>query len=127
MWSEGPEAYHGITVAGFPNFFLLYGPNTNLGHGCITNMLELEVAYTIKALQTLEVQKAKALTPTLEAQARFNQQLQKNLSQRVWADPHCTSWYKNAEGKITQNWSDNINTYADGTSNIVLSDYEFMR
>ena len=127
MWSEGPEAYHGITVAGFPNFFLLYGPNTNLGHGCITNMLELEVAYTINALQTLEAQKAKALTPTLEAQARFNQQLQKNLSQRVWADPHCTSWYKNAEGKITQNWSDNINTYADGTSNIVLSDYEFMR
>jgi len=127
LWSDGPEAYQGITVAGFPNFFMLYGPNTNLGHGCITNMLELEVGYTLQALQSLEGQGAKALSPTLAAQTRFNQQLQEDLSQRVWADPQCTSWYKNAEGKITQNWSDNINTYAEGVSSLVLSDYEFIR
>ena len=126
LWSDGAEAYSGVTVAGFPNFFMLYGPNTNLGHGCITNMLELEVGYTLKALRVLEEQKAKALAPTLEAQTRFNEKLQEDLSKRVWADPHCTSWYKNAEGKITQNWSENINAYAEATSSIILSDYEFI-
>ena len=74
------EAYLGISAAGFPNFFMLYGPNTNLGHGCITNMLELEVDYILKALDALDTQKSKAMVPKKSAQKRFNNRLQEDLS-----------------------------------------------
>ena len=124
--SKGMEAYLGISAAGFPNFFMLYGPNTNLGHGCITNMLELEVDYILKALDALDTQKSKAMVPKKSAQKRFNNRLQEDLSKRVWSDSNCVSWYKTAEGKITQNWSGNINAYAKATSEIILSDYEFI-
>lgn len=126
LWSKGPEAYLGITVAGFPNLFMLYGPNTNLGHGTITRMLQHEVDYTVKALLALDEQGAKAMVPTTEAQNCFNHQLQKVLSKRVWSDPNCTSWYKNSDGRITQNWSNHIRAYGDATSTVKLADYEWI-
>ncbi len=126
LWAKGPEAYLGITVAGFPNLFMLYGPNTNLGHGTITRMLQHQVDYAVKALLALNEQGAKALVPTTQAQTRFNDQLQKELSKRVWADPNCTSWYKNSAGHITQNWSNPIRAYGEATSTIKLDDYELI-
>ena len=126
LWANGPEAYLGITVAGFPNFFMLYGPNTNLGHGTITRMLEHQVGYTVRALLELDEQGAKALVPTAEAQTRFNDQIQKELAKRVWSDPNCTSWYKNTAGRITQNWSNHIRAYGEATSIIKLPDYEWI-
>ncbi len=125
-WREGPEAYLGITVSGFPNFFVLYGPNTNLGHNSILVMIEDQVNYAVKALKLLEEKGARALMPSPEAQARFNAQLQKDLRTRVWADPNCTSWYKNAQGKITQNWSSHTRDYAAATSSVNLADYELI-
>ncbi len=126
LWAKGPEAYLGITVAGFPNLFMLYGPNTNLGHGTITRMLQHQVNYAVKALLALDEQGAKAMVPTHEAQIRFNDQLQKELAKRVWSDPNCTSWYKNSAGRITQNWSNPIRAYGDATSTVKLADYELI-
>ncbi len=126
-WADRPEAYLGITVTDYPNFFVLYGPNTNLGHNSITFMLERQVDYIIKALQTLDDVGAKALSPTAEAQSRFNRQLQDDLSKTVWADPACVSWYKDGQGRITQNWSNHTRAYAAETAEVKRQDYQFVR
>jgi cation diffusion facilitator CzcD-associated flavoprotein CzcO len=113
-WSHGAEAYKGVTVAGFPNLFLLYGPNTNLGHNSITYMMEAQVGYIMQALEHMDTAKIAALAPTPEAQTAYNEQLQRDLNATVWGDPACgSSWYKNAEGKITQNWSGSAREFAD--------------
>ena len=124
IWTEGPEAYLGVTVHGFPNFFVLYGPNTNLGHNSITFMLERQVEYAVKALEELERAGAKAMAPRREAQDAFNAQLQADLIKTSWADPTCNSWYKTDDGRITQNWSGHTRAYADAVAEVKLEDYE---
>ncbi len=126
-WAEAPEAYLGITVADFPNLFVLYGPNTNLGHTSITIMLESQVDYTVRALQALDSLGARALAPTQAAQTRFNEELQAALARTVWADPDCLSWYKTGDGRITQNWSSHTRAYRQATASVRLQDYDLIR
>ncbi len=126
-WSDGPEAYLGITVTEFPNFFILYGPNTNLGHNAITFMLEKQVDYMISALAVMTDEKLTAIAPTRAAQDAFNADLQANLSKTVWSDPSCNSWYKTATGRITQNWGSHTRAYAQAVSNICIDDYDTLR
>ncbi len=127
QWARSPEAYLGITVTDYPNFFVLYGPNTNLGHNSITFMLERQVEYVVKLLEKMDSVAARALMPTAAAQSRFNAELQKELAKTVWADPQCASWYKNEEGRITQNWSSHTRAYAAATKDVDLDDYEIIR
>jgi cation diffusion facilitator CzcD-associated flavoprotein CzcO len=122
-WALGPDSYLGITTAGFPNLFMLYGPNTNLGHNSITFMLERQIEYVVQALTGLEKQGAAAMDVTRAAQDRFQQQLQADLGKTTWADPHCHSWYKNNLGKITQNWSGNCTAYAAEVKDVKWDDY----
>jgi cation diffusion facilitator CzcD-associated flavoprotein CzcO len=107
-WEEGAEAYLGIAVAGFPNLFLLYGPNTNLGHNSIIFMIECQVDYVLKCLAHLEQAAERGERPTLEvrpeAMRLYNERLQRDLQQTAWGEG-CTSWYKTAAGKVTNNWS----------------------
>lgn len=123
-WSDHPEAYLGITVAGFPNLFVLYGPNTNLGHNSITFMLERQVEYTVAALEALDQAGARAMAPKPDVQAEWNRQLQAQLAGTVWADPHCVSWYKNEGGRITQNWSSHCRDFARAVGEVRLDDFE---
>ncbi len=122
-WAESPQAYLGISVAKFPNMFVLYGPNTNLGHNSITFMLERQVEYTVKAVSEMKVRNVAAMEVTQQAQERFNRELQEALSKTTWADPHCRSWYKNAQGHITQNWSSHTRDYAAATAKVKWEDY----
>lgn len=122
-WHGGPEAYLGLTVKNFPNMFMLYGPNTNLGHNSITFMHECQIGYIVQAIQAMRDGRVGAMDVTPAAQARFNEDLQKRLGGTVWADPHCASWYKTADGRITQNWSSHTRDYAKATSKIAWDDY----
>lgn len=115
-WHDGPEAYLGIMVSGFPNMFMLYGPNTNLGHNSISFMIEQQVGYMLQTLATLEAEQAKAADVTPEGQRRFNERIAQLLSNTVWADPHCRSWYKAANGRVYQNWAGDCSTYAEETA-----------
>jgi cation diffusion facilitator CzcD-associated flavoprotein CzcO len=123
QWKDRPQAYLGITVANFPNMFVLYGPNTNLGHNSITFMLERQVEYAVKALNELHARGAVAMDVTEAAQTRFNKTLQADLAKTTWADPHCRSWYKNEHGDITQNWSSHTRDYAKATEQVEWGDY----
>jgi len=123
VWKDGPEAYLGIAVSGFPNLFMLYGPNTNLGHNSITFMLERQSEYIAQALVEMEQRKLRAIEPTRQAQERFNRELQDGLANTTWADPSCNSWYKNAAGRNTQNWSSHTRDYAAATKVVNFDDY----
>jgi cation diffusion facilitator CzcD-associated flavoprotein CzcO len=123
VWAEGPKAYLGITTAGFPNFFMLYGPHTNLGHNSITFMMEQQISYVVQSLDGLVEKSASRMEVTSDAQARFFNTLQSQLAKTVWADPSCHSWYKNDKGEITQNWGDSCTAYAKAVQDVVWSDY----
>lgn len=102
-WADGAEALRGVAVAGFPNLFLLYGPNTNLGHNSIIFMVEAQVAYIVQCIDKMLAHDLKTLGANKAASRAFNQDLQAALAATVWAG-ECGSWYKNASGKITNNW-----------------------
>ncbi len=103
-WRDGAEAHLGITVAGFPNLFLLYGPNTNLGHNSIVFMLERQIAYALTWIRRMVDDDAATVEVRSAAQADSNARLQRRLERTVCA-ASCHSWYKTATGKITNNWS----------------------
>lgn len=103
-WADGAEAHLGITVNGFPNLFLLYGPNTNLGHNSIIFMLERQIGYILSCVRHLVDGGLASLDVRADAQARSNARLDRELDDTVWA-ADCHSWYKTASGRITNNWS----------------------
>ena len=104
VWREGAEAYLGITVTGFPNLFMLYGPNTNLGHNSIVYMLESQIQYVREAVLRLRASPGTSFNVKCDTQGRFNQKLQHALRNTVWAEG-CKSWYIAESGKIVNNWS----------------------
>ncbi|MDP1632564.1 MAG: NAD(P)/FAD-dependent oxidoreductase [Caulobacter sp.] len=123
-WADGAEAYLGVTVTGFPNLFMLYGPNTNLGHNSIIVMIEAQVRYLVEAMGELKRRGAKSMAIKPEAFIKFNVELQRDLEDTAWAGS-CSSWYKTASGKITNNWSDDTATYMKRMRHPVLEDYVF--
>ena len=102
-WRQGAHAYLGVTVSGFPNLFMLYGPNTNLGHNSILVMIEAQVGYIIDAIRQLEARHARRLDVKREVMDEYNRWLQRDLARSVWAADK-QSWYKLADGTITNNW-----------------------
>ncbi|HVU03944.1 MAG TPA: NAD(P)/FAD-dependent oxidoreductase [Polyangiaceae bacterium] len=108
-WRDGAEAYLGMTVAGFPNLFVLYGPNTNLGHNSIIFMLECQTGYVAACLERIRAG-SRTIEVRSESMAAFNRDLQAALAKTVWSG-ECSSWYKTASGKITNNWAGPTLTY----------------
>lgn len=102
-WHSGAQAFLGMTVAGFPNFFMLYGPNTNLGHNSVIYMIESQIRYVVACLKRLARGGVRTIEVKRQVQHRFNAQLQQRLEKTVWAKG-CTNWYLTAEGKNTTNW-----------------------
>lgn len=103
VWRDGAEAYLGITVAGFPNFFMMYGPNTNLGHNSILFMIECQSRYVIRCIREIDRRGARSLEVLPEVLAAYNRRVQAELRKTVWARIDA-SWYKLKSGRITNNW-----------------------
>jgi cation diffusion facilitator CzcD-associated flavoprotein CzcO len=103
-WKGGARAHLGVTVPGFPNLFLLYGPNTNLAHNSIILMIECQVRHVLACLSALGERDRRTIEPTPEAAEAFDAETQARVEGTVWA-AGCPSWYKNDEGRITNNWS----------------------
>jgi cation diffusion facilitator CzcD-associated flavoprotein CzcO len=103
-WADGARAYRGMTVAGFPNFFMMYGPNTNLGHNSIIFMIECQSRYIRAGIRTLIARDLAYLDLQQEALDAYDARVQAELAGSVWAAPD-KSWYKTEAGRITNNWS----------------------
>jgi cation diffusion facilitator CzcD-associated flavoprotein CzcO len=102
-WSHGAHAYLGVTVSGFPNFFMLYGPNTNLGHNSILVMIEAQADYILDVLGKMQASGLKRIEVKRPVMDEYNRMLQQDLARSVWATTGA-SWYKLADGTITNNW-----------------------
>jgi len=98
-----PHTLLGMMNAGFPNLFMLYGPNTNLGHNSIIFMVECQVNFVLKCLNAKAQRKSQLIEPKPEAVEEYDHQLQDKLEATIWAGD-CASWYKNAQGSIVNNW-----------------------
>jgi cation diffusion facilitator CzcD-associated flavoprotein CzcO len=122
-WAKGARAYLGVTVTGFPNFFMLYGPNTNLGHNSILVMIEAQVGYILDALGKMQARGLRRIDVRSEVLDAYNRDLQQDLARSVWATTGA-SWYKLADGTITNNWPHSTIRYRRLLRAANLEDYE---
>jgi cation diffusion facilitator CzcD-associated flavoprotein CzcO len=124
-WQAGAQAYLGITVAGFPNFFMLYGPNTNLGGNSILYMLEGQIRYVVGAIQALEAGHLAWLDVRPDVQDDFNRWVQAASRTSVW-ETGCHSWYTTNSGRNTNNWPDHTFLYRHRVRRFDLAAYRLM-
>ncbi|PPA05792.1 alpha/beta hydrolase [Pseudomonas sp. MWU12-2312b] len=101
-WRDGTRAYLGLTVPGFPNFFMLYGPNTNLGHNSIVYMLESQIAHVMRCWRMLNTTGTNTVEVDQNAYDRFHGKTQRRLANTVWNG--CKSWYVDDAGNNSTNW-----------------------
>ncbi|CAK1356653.1 unnamed protein product [Cercospora beticola] len=129
-WSGGAYAYKGMTVPDLPNFAIMYGPNTNLGHNSIILMIEAQSAYInrlIEAVRTNAKDSSRGylrISPRESATKNWNNKVQASLSKSTLASDQCSSWYKSDTGLITTNWSENAIEYQRDVSSIDWEDYQ---
>ncbi len=123
VWKDGAEAYLGISMPNFPNLFMLYGPNTNLGHNSIIYMIECQVNYVVNAVQAMQARNLTTMDVKASKMSEFADYLKARLSTSVW-EKECDSWYKNEAGKVTNNWPDFTYVYEQATRKVNLDDYD---
>ena len=109
VWADGAEAYLGLTVPTFENMFLIYGPNTNLNHNSIVTMLEIQHQYIVQATKYILENQA-ALDVKAPVFKAYNDDIQDKMGTSAFASD-CSSWYKNASGKVINNWPLNVESY----------------
>lgn len=119
-WREGAHAYYGMTVPNFPNLLVMYGPNTNTGGGSIVYFLEAQAKYLGDYVDHL-ARSSSALNVRTEVEQDYDQRIQGKLSTSVWTQ--CSSWYRNANGRITTNWPALGRTYK-AQAQFIPDDYE---
>ena len=121
-WSEVAHAYLGLTVSGYPNFFMLYGPNTNQGANSIIVMLEAQAAYVLRALRAMRRHRAHAVDVRRDVMEDYNRELAEALAGTVWNDG-CQSYFKNANGKIATQLPQTSNWYVQRTKRFRMREY----
>src|SRR5215470_9268775 len=120
-WQDGAAAHLGITVPGFPNFFLLYGPNTSSGNNSVVYMVQNQVRYVLGCLDLIGA--GGVLDARAEAFDRYQRELESRLRGTVWAGG-CSSWYKTGSGRITNTWPRRAVDYRRATRRPHRADFE---
>ncbi|WP_323791351.1 NAD(P)/FAD-dependent oxidoreductase [Nocardioides sp.] len=104
-WEEtGMSAYKGASVAGFPNFFFVVGPNTGLGHSSMVFMIESQMSYIIDAVRTMRREDLGAVEVTETAERTWSADIQRRMKRTVWSNGGCASWYLDKHGNNTTLW-----------------------
>ncbi len=121
-WQEGPKNYLGITVDQFPNMFLMYGPNTNLGHNSIILMAEAQANYITQCVNHLENGSEKTMEVKASVIDSYYEEIQSRLKKMIWSKIE-NSWYQSANGNIPNNWPGRTMEYTRRTKKVNLEDY----
>lgn len=125
-WRERMSAYLGVTVAGFPNFFLLLGPNTGLGHNSVVLMIEAQVRYVMSCLKLMKRRKCSVLEVREQVQTNFVAEVHRLLKSTVWQSGGCRSWYQDARtGENTTIWPGSVIAYLRRTRSASAADFDF--
>lgn len=123
-WRAGASAYLGTTVPGFPNLFLIVGPNTGLGHNSMVFMIESQLRYVIEALARMDAAQVGAVDAKPDVAATFNLVLQERMKHTVWKQGACTSWYHTRDGLITTLWPWSSLAFWQRTRRFRLAEYD---
>ena len=123
QWRDGASAYLGTVVPGFPNLFVLYGPNTNLGHNSILVMLEAQVGWVVQAVRALADGGRRWLEIRPDVAEAFDSWVQERVGHTVFAGG-CRSWYLTASGRNTQNWPASTLTFRRRLRRLRLEDFQ---
>jgi cation diffusion facilitator CzcD-associated flavoprotein CzcO len=126
VWADGPQALLGTTVAGFPNLFLMIGPNTGLGHSSMVFMIESQTSFIVDALRLLDANGATALDTRRDRQDAFNAEVQQRLEGSVWNSGGCKSWYLDAQGNNRTVWPGYTFDYRRRTRKVNPADHELV-
>jgi cation diffusion facilitator CzcD-associated flavoprotein CzcO len=121
-WQSDTETYLGMTVAGYPNLFLLFGPNTGLGHNSALFMIEAQVNYIARCLKAMGRSGAKSVDVRSEVQKSFNERIQKRMKNTTWLSG-CRSWYLTESGKNITLWPGFTVSYWLKTRRFDAADY----
>uniref|UniRef100_UPI0025E13363 flavin-containing monooxygenase n=1 Tax=Arenimonas sp. TaxID=1872635 RepID=UPI0025E13363 len=122
-WNDGPEAFHGIHVAGFPNLYLMLGPNTATGHTSTLLFIEPAVRHAIKCMRAVEEGGHQAIEVREEAMRGHNAALQARLGRSVWAQ--CRSWYRMDDGKVVAIFPGYTREYVQGLRRLDWGAFKF--
>ena len=125
VWAaEGMEAHRGMMLAGFPNLFMLLGPNTGLGHNSVVFMVERQISIALQAMERARREDA-AIAPTAAAQVAYNDRIQEKLDRSVWSRS-CKNWYLDARGRNITLWPHETWRYALEMRKLKPEEYELV-
>ncbi|MCK9813687.1 NAD(P)/FAD-dependent oxidoreductase [Pseudomonas sp. MAFF 302046] len=123
-WAQGAHAYLGTCLPGFPNLFMIIGPNTGLGHNSMILMIEAQVDYILKALEQMRRHDLGSLEVKTRVERDYNLQLQRRLDGAIWSTGGCRSWYLDPRsGKNTTLWPGSTWSFRRQTRRFDLQDY----
>jgi cyclohexanone monooxygenase len=114
----------GTVIAGFPNHFLIIGPNTGLGNNSMINIIEAQLVYVIDALQAMVRERLQSLDVRPDVQHRYNADIQARLGGTVWVDGGCKSWYLDAQGVNRTLWPTFSNAFKRRLRAFDLADFK---
>lgn len=123
LFADSADAYKGCAVAGFPNYFLITGPNTGLGHNSMIYMIESGVRYVVDAIRTIRAQNLHSVEVKDEVQRDYNANLRKRLQGTIWSTG-CKSWYLDKEGRNYTLWPGFTFTYRHQTRRFDIGNYK---
>jgi cation diffusion facilitator CzcD-associated flavoprotein CzcO len=125
-WQGSPMAYMGTTIPGFPNFFVLMGPNTALGHSSVVLMIEAQIAHVLGVLSLLEKRAMVAAEPQAKALKRYVAAIDERLATTTWNTGGCASWYLDRTGRNSALWPDGVGRFRRLVSHVHASDYKLI-
>lgn len=123
VWSGSPRAYLGTTIAGFPNFFMMLGPNCGNGHGSAFTLVEAQARYVVDAVRAMDTQGLASVEVRAEVQDSFNEQVQQALRSTVWNAGGCSSYYMDKNGRNAAIFPWSTIEYRRRTQRFEASDY----
>lgn len=126
-WAGTPMAHVGTTVAGFPNLFLLLGPNSGLGHNSVVYMAEAQIEHLLGALHYMRRHNVDAIEPKIEAQSEFVAGVDRRMHGTVWVSGGCSSWYLDRTGRNSTIWPDSSWSYYRRTATFRPDEYVMLR
>jgi cation diffusion facilitator CzcD-associated flavoprotein CzcO len=127
VWQDRPEAYLGTVVSGFPNMFIIWGPNTNHGSGSVPFTLESQFNYVIDAARHLRGENLRWLDLRPQVQDAWRQEIEERSAATKWTKGGCTSWYINDEGLNTNNWPGPWLEFRRRTRRIEPAEFDLVR
>ena len=123
VWQGAPTAHVGTTIAGFPNFFMLQGPNTGLGHSSVLLMIEAQIDHVVGALRFMRANRVAAIEPTERAQAAFVAEVDELARDTVWTSGGCRSWYLDHTGRNAAIWPGSVGAFRKRVAPFYAEDY----